>query len=126
MRGIPAWCFRALGGSVTELSVTENCHGRDGDEFSLHRSHREILVNSALYSKIFMRPKSKRDNGTFSRSDFQYDPTSDVYHRRGGKWLGTSGTVHEGKTLLYRASKLDCDVCCPKGTITQDPAPVCT
>ena len=37
-----------------------------------------------------------------------------------GKLLGTSGTIHEGKTLLYRASKLDCDVCplklqcCPK------------
>jgi len=27
------------------------------------------------------------------------------------KRLGTSGTVHEGKTLPYRASKLDCDVC---------------
>jgi hypothetical protein len=24
--------------------------------------------------------KSKRDDGTFSRSDFRYDPTSDVYH----------------------------------------------
>ena len=43
--------------------------------------------------------------------------------REGGakmKRLGTSGTVHEGKTLLYRGSKLDCDVCplkpqcCPK------------
>jgi transposase len=48
------------------------------------------------------------------------DPTSDVYRCPGGKQLGTSGTVHEGKTLLYRASKLDCDVCplkpqcCPK------------
>jgi hypothetical protein len=64
--------------------------------------------------------KSKRDDGTFSRSDFRYDPTSDVYHCPGGKRLGTGGTVHEGKTLLYRASKLDCDVCplkpqcCPK------------
>jgi hypothetical protein len=43
-----------------------------------------------------------------------------VYHCPGGKQIGTSGTVHEGKTLLYRASKLDCDVCpiksqcCPK------------
>jgi hypothetical protein len=64
--------------------------------------------------------KSRRDDGTFSRSDFRYDPTDDVYHCPGGKRLGTSGTVHEGKTLLYRASKLDCDVCplkpqcCPK------------
>ena len=38
----------------------------------------------------------------------------------GGRRLGRSGTVHEGKTVLYRASKLDCDVCplkpqcCPK------------
>ncbi|WP_284282133.1 transposase, partial [Bradyrhizobium liaoningense] len=43
-----------------------------------------------------------------------------VYHCPGGKRLGTSGTVHEGKTLLYRASKLDCNACplkpqcCPK------------
>jgi len=34
--------------------------------------------------------------------------------------LRTSGTIHGGRTLLYRASKLDCDVCpfkakcCPK------------
>jgi hypothetical protein len=64
--------------------------------------------------------KSKRDDGTFSRRDFRYDPTDDVYHCPGGKRLGTSGTVHEGKTLLYRASTLDCDICplkpqcCPK------------
>src|SRR5437667_8256943 len=28
-----------------------------------------------------------------------------------GKLLQTSGTVHDGRTLLYRASKRDCDVC---------------
>src|ERR1700760_1483114 len=64
--------------------------------------------------------RSKREDGTFARADFRYDPTDDAYHCPGGKRLGTSGTVHEGKTLLYRASKLDCDVCplkpqcCPK------------
>ena len=31
--------------------------------------------------------KSKRDDGTFSRSDFRYDPTSDVYHCPGGSGL---------------------------------------
>ena len=55
--------------------------------------------------------KSKRDDGTFSRTDFQYDRTNDVYRCPGGEQLGTSGTVHEGKALLYRASKLDSDVC---------------
>jgi hypothetical protein len=47
----------------------------------------------------------------FSRNDFRYDPASDVYYCPDGKRLGTSGTLHEGRTLLYRTSKLDCDVC---------------
>src|SRR5882757_3237902 len=63
---------------------------------------------------------SRSDDGTFSRSDFQYDPTSDLYHCPGGKQLGTSGTVHNDKALLYRASRRDCGICplkpqcCPK------------
>jgi len=80
----------------------------------------ELMIRMLVVGYVFAICKSKRDDGTFSRRDFQYDPTSDVYHCPGGKRLGTSGTVHEGKTLLYRASKLDCDVCplkpqcCPK------------
>ena len=79
-----------------------------------------LVEEKGIAPHIPVFDKSKRDDGTFSRSDFRYDPTNDVYHCPGGKRLGTSGTVHEGKTLLYRASKLDCDVCplkpqcCPK------------
>jgi hypothetical protein len=69
-----------------------------------------LVETKGIAPHIPVFDKSKRDDGTFSRSDFQYDPASDVYHCPGGKQLGTSGTVHEGKTLLYRASKLDCDV----------------
>src|ERR1700686_4918013 len=70
-----------------------------------------LVEDKGIAPHIPVFDKSKRDDGTFSRSDFRYDPTSDVYHCPGGKRLGTSGTVHEGKTLLYRASELDCDVC---------------
>jgi len=79
-----------------------------------------LVEEKGIAPHIPVFDKSKRDDGTFSRSDFRYNPTGDVYHCPGGKRLGTSGTVHEGKTLLYRASKLDCDVCplkpqcCPK------------
>src|ERR1700734_1814663 len=79
-----------------------------------------LVEDKAIAPHIPVLDKSKRDDGTFSRSDFRYDPTGDVYHCPGGKRLRTSGTVHEGKTLLYRASKLDCDACplkpqcCPK------------
>jgi transposase len=65
--------------------------------------------------------RSKRDDGTFSRSDFRYDPTNDVYHCPAGKTLTTTGTlVNGGTTLLYLARKHDCDgcklraQCCPK------------
>ena len=65
--------------------------------------------------------RSQRDDGTFSRSDFTFDHESDVYVCPAGKLLSTKGTVvNDGTTLLYRASKYDCDACplkhkcCPK------------
>ncbi len=79
-----------------------------------------LLVEKNIAPHIPVIDKSKREDGTFSRNDFRYDPAGDVYHCPGGKRLGTSATAHEGKTLLYRASKLDCDLCplkpqcCPK------------
>ena len=55
--------------------------------------------------------KSDRKDGIFSRSDFRWDRKRGVYICPNGKLLRTSGTVHDGRTLLYRASKGDCDVC---------------
>ena len=56
--------------------------------------------------------KSARKDGTFAREDFDYDPVGDVYICPGGKTLTTTGTrVNDGETLLYRASKADCDAC---------------
>jgi hypothetical protein len=57
---------------------------------------------------------STREDGTFSRSDFRWDKRRGVYICPNNKVLHTSGTVHDGRTLLYRASKLDCDVCALK------------
>jgi Transposase DDE domain len=79
-----------------------------------------LVEEKGIAPHIPVFDKSKRDDGTFSRSDFRYDPTRRRLPLPGRKRLGTSGTVREGKTLLYRASKLDCDVCplkpqcCPK------------
>jgi transposase len=54
---------------------------------------------------------SDRQDGIFSRSDFRWDGKRGLYICPNGKLLRTSGTVHDGRTLLYRASKHDCDVC---------------
>ena len=63
--------------------------------------------------------KSNRTDGTFSRADFVFDPERDRYTCPAGKELvqfrrtyaiPRSGVTAEG-TRLYRASKLDCDIC---------------
>jgi transposase len=80
-----------------------------------------LVEEKGIAPHIPVFDKSKRDDGTFSRSDFQYDPTNDVYHCPAGKTLTTTGTlVNDGTTLLYLARKHDCDgcelksLCCPK------------
>ncbi len=63
--------------------------------------------------------KSVRRDGTFSRSDFQYDHARDLYICPAGKELRPRQKVYrterpladEDGTMRYRASKLDCDAC---------------
>jgi len=80
-----------------------------------------LVEEKGIAPHIPVFDRSKRDDGTFSRSDFRYDPASDVYHCPAGKTLTTTGTlVNDGTTLLYLARKHDCDgcelksLCCPK------------
>jgi transposase len=58
--------------------------------------------------------KSARVDGTLSRADFSFDKERNIYVCPNGKLLHTTGTIFEGSTLRYRASKLDCDVCALK------------
>ena len=71
------------------------------------------LVNEqAIEPHIPVFDKSARDDGTFSRGDFSYNQEADVYVCPAGKVLTSTGTlVNDGATLLYRASKHDCDAC---------------
>jgi hypothetical protein len=55
-----------------------------------------------------------------SRQDFTFDKDRNVYVCPQGKLLHTTGKVHEGETVLYRARTHDCGPCplkpkcCPK------------
>src|SRR4051794_40137203 len=69
------------------------------------------LIGAGITPHIPVWDKSTREDGTLSRSDFQWDKRRGVYVCPNNKVLHTSGTVHDGRTLLYRASKLDCDTC---------------
>ena len=86
-----------------------------------------LVEEKGIAPHIPVFDRSKRDDGTFSRSDFCYDPTSDVYHCPGGKRLGTSGTVQRGQdaSVPRKQARLRWPTQTPvlsKGTLTQDPA----
>ncbi len=78
------------------------------------------LIKHDIEPHIPVRDNSRRRDGTFSRKDFRFDKDRDLYTCPGDKVLRTTGRVHEGRTLLYRASKRDCQrcplkpQCCPK------------
>ncbi len=78
------------------------------------------LTDRGIEPHIPVWDKSKRNDGTYSRSDFIFDAEHDRYTCPGGKTLKTTGRVHEGRTLYYRARNPDCRSCplkprcCPK------------
>ena len=69
------------------------------------------LVGTGITPHIPVWDKGKRDDGTYSRSDFTFDKEKNEYRCPNGKALRTTGMVYDGRTILYRASKLDCDPC---------------
>lgn len=74
-----------------------------------------LVYEQGIEPHVTVFDKSARKDGTFSREDFNYDPIGDVYVCPGGTTLTTTGTrVNDDTTLLYRASKTDCDACALK------------
>ena len=86
-----------------------------------------IVNEKKIAPHIPVIDKSNREDGTLSRADFSFDKDRDVYICPNGKLLHTTGTIYDGTTLRYRASKLDCDVCafkmkcCPNTPARQIP-----
>jgi transposase len=73
-----------------------------------------IVNDKKIAPHIPVIDKSNREDGTLSRSDFSFDKDRDAYVCPSGKLLHSTGTIYDGTTLRYRASKLDCDVCALK------------
>lgn len=108
---------------IAEIAIAETMIGRVEKRFDL-RPRRLVgdtvygavrllkwLVDRQIAPHIPVWDKSARTDGTFSRADFIFDRSRNVYLCPNGKMLHTTGTVIDGSTLRYRASKRDCDVC---------------
>src|SRR5881396_1898408 len=79
-----------------------------------------IVNEKKIAPHIPVIDKSVREDGSLSREDFTFDKERNVYVCPQGKLLHTTGRVHDGETLLYRARTSDCGPCplkarcCPK------------
>jgi transposase len=108
---------------IAEIAITRTMLDRVGGRFHLRPQRLagdtvygavrllKWLVDRKITPHIPVWDKSTRSDGTFSRADFVFDRERNVYICPGGKLLPTTGTVIDGRTLRYRASKVDCDVC---------------
>ena len=122
----PARTYDEVEATKTMIDRTEQCFDLKPKRLAADTAYGTgkflgwLVKDKKITPHIPVRDKSDRDDGTFSRSDFRWDKRGGHYICPNGKVLRTSGTIHGGRTLLYRASKLDCDVCllkakcCPK------------
>ena len=111
---------------IAEIAITRTMLDRVGRRFHLQPQRLAAdtaygavrllkwLVDHKISPHIPVWDKSTRFDGTFSRADFVFDRERNVYICPGGKLLHTTGTVIDGSTLRYRASKSDCDICALK------------
>jgi hypothetical protein len=77
------------------------------------------LIGAGIAPHIPVWDMSQRDDGTLSRDNFIFDPERNFSICPQGKHLRTTGRIHDGRTILYRASKRDCDTCAMKVMCTR-------
>jgi transposase len=70
-----------------------------------------FVVHTGIIPHIPVWDMSKRDDGTFSRSEFRFDGRRNVYICPAGETLTTSGRVHSDHAIRYFASVPRCREC---------------
>ena len=81
-----------------------------------------MVEEKTIAPHVSLWEKGERTYGTFSRSDFAFDPASETYKCAGGKALqqyrrpfkNQRTGVTKDNTRIYRASQRDCDACALK------------
>jgi transposase len=122
----PARTYDEVAATKTMIDRTERCFALRPKRLAADTAYGTgkflgwLVNDKRITPHIPVWDRSEREDGIFSRSDFKWHKRRGLYVCPNGKLLSTSGTIHDGKTLLYRASKRDCDVCllkmrcCPK------------
>jgi len=115
-----------VGAAKTMIGRTEERFGLKPERLAADSAYGSAATLNWIVNEKKIAPhipvidKSKREDGSLSREDFTFDKERNVYVCPQGKLLHTTGRVHDGETLLYRARTSDwgpCPLkakCCPK------------
>jgi transposase len=117
----PARTYDEVEATKTMIDRTEHCFDLKPRRLAADTAYGTgrflgwLVKGKKIIPHIPVRDASERDDGTFSRSDFRWDKRLGIYICPNNKVLHTTGTIHDGTTLRFRARKEDCDGCPLKG-----------
>ena len=98
-----------VGAAKTMIERTEECFDLKPDYLAADTAYGSaetlnwVVNEKRIAPHIPVVDKSGREDGSLSRGDFAFDKARNVYICPQGKPLHTTGYVHDGTTLLYRA-----------------------
>lgn len=117
VEAMPARTYDEVAATKIMIDRTEACFDLKPKRLAADTAYRTgkflgwLVKEKKITPHIPVWDKGHREDGIFSRADFTWNKKLGAYICPNGKLLRTSGTVHDGRTLIYRASKRDCDVC---------------
>ena len=112
----PAWTYDEVVATKVMIKRTDERIGLKPKRLAADTAYGSAkflswLIGTGITPHIPVWDKGRREDGTFSRSDFAFDKKRNVYVCPTGKLLTTTGRVHDGRTILYLASTRDCGSC---------------
>lgn len=118
---------------VEEIAVARTMVARTADTFGLkprslagdtvYGAGRLLkwLTEREIEPHIPVWDRSQRGDGLFSRDEFTFEATRNVYICPAGHELTTSGTIDQGRTVSYRGRKRTCADCSLRSRCTSGP-----
>src|SRR5215472_1714899 len=115
-----------VGAAKTMIERTEERFGLKPERLAADTAYGSAAMLNWIVNEKKITPhipvidKSNRQDGSLSRQDFTFDKDRNLYVCPRGKLLHTTGRIHDGETVLYRARTSDCgpcplkSKCCPK------------
>jgi len=112
----PARTYDEVAATKTMIKRTEERLGLKSERLAADTAYGtgkflHWVIGAGITPHIPVWDMSKREEGILSRADFTFDRQRDLYICPQGKFLRTTGTVHDGRTIVYRASTRDCGPC---------------